>query len=465
MFERLKNWIRGHKMRDEVEQISDTLCSDRMETAQKIWADAFYNSPEWCNRFKWRTAKFPGIVTARIATLCAAEMKLSSGAGERAKWVDGQLRRFVLNDIRNTIQKAAALSFVALKPYVEGNNIYCEVNAPGTFLPKKVNGGVIDSGVFVDTKYTKSGGRERCYIRLEEHEMTGDGVRVTNKAYDKESMRPVPLTVIPEWATLAPEVIYPNLARPLFSVLTMPFANQVDPYSKLPVSIYANSIDTFEKIDRIYNDFLWEVESGRRKQIFDITAVKQRPNQSETDLTKYETTDQYILLNMDGGSAPYGDYTPTLRIAEYQSAIDAQVRLLEAQIGVSAGTFNFNIRDGAAPQTATEILHNSAETFNTIKAIQEGMRQAFENLVYTYDTYAALYDLAPTGNIEPVLEFGDSVFEDTATEFLRRKALADAGYLKPEELLSWYFAATPEQAREMLPTLQAGPGLFGEGMA
>jgi A118 family predicted phage portal protein len=464
MFERLKNWIRGLTMRNKIEQFTDTISGDRMETAQKIWADAFYNTPAWCEPFKWRTTKFPGIVTGRIATLCTSEMKLSSGDSERAKWIDEQLQRFILNDIRNIIQKAAALSYVVLKPYIYGNNVACEVSRPGMFYPEDIVGGMVVSGVFVDEKSIRNGNREQKYVRLEKHQMTPDGVRITNKAYINDGMsagKEVPLSTVPEWANLAPEVIYHNLDRPLFSVLAMPFTNQIDPNSRLPVSIYANSMDAFEKIDRIYNDFLWEVESGRRKQIFDITAVQATESPKAFDPQKYETTDQFILLNMGDRSAPYGDYTPALRIAEYQSAIDVQVRLLEAQIGVSAGTFNFNIQTGTAPQTATEILHNSTETFNTIKAIQEGMRQGLENLIYIYDTYATIYGLAPAGGITPVLEFGDSVFEDTATEFLRRKALADAGYLKPEELLSWYFAVTPEQAAEMIPAVQTGSMLFG----
>ncbi|MGL5513554.1 MAG: hypothetical protein ACRDBM_10035, partial [Sporomusa sp.] len=47
--------------------------------------------------------------------------------------------------------------------------------------------------------------------------------------------------------------------------------------------------------------------------------------------------------------------------------------------------------------------------------------------------------------------FGDSVFEDTGTEFVRRKALADAKYLKPELLNAWYFGVSEEEAKEMMP--------------
>jgi hypothetical protein len=150
-----------------------------------------------------------------------------------------------------------------------------------------------------------------------------------------------------------------------------------------------------------------------------------------------------------------------LRVADYQSAIDAQVRLLEAQIGVSAGTFNFNLRDPSAPKTATEIMHNSVETYNTVKAIQEGMRQGLENLAYIYDTYASLYNLAPAGKVSPVLEFGDSIFEDTDTVLMRYKSYADSGYLKPEILLQKAFGVTEEQALAMIPAPQAGAMLFG----
>ncbi|MGL5513591.1 MAG: hypothetical protein ACRDBM_10220, partial [Sporomusa sp.] len=340
--------------------------------------------------------------------------------------------RFVMRDIRKHIQKAAALSFVALKPYVEGGNIYCDVNTPATFFPTAIKGDDIQSGVFVETKKVKHGNQETIYVRFENHALEEKGVRITNRAYKADNVKEgaeIPLGTVAEWEKLEPESLVENTDRPLFAVIKMPFANQVDPASKLPVSLYANAMDSFEKIDRIYNDFLWEMESGRRKQIFDVTAVKQGnkgDDEGVTDLAHYETTDQHLVLDMGTEGDMFADYTPEMRVEAYQNAMNIQVRLMETQVGISNGTFDFDVKSGVSRAlTATEVIADENETYNTVKGLQEnGIKQGLIDLVYIYDTYATLYNLVPKGDIEPSIEFGDSVFEDTGTEFVRRKALA-----------------------------------------
>lgn len=72
-------------------------------------------------------------------------------------------------------------------------------------------------------------------------------------------------------------------------------------------------------------------------------------------------------------------------------------------------------------------------------------------MLYWFDAYASLYGLAPAGRFEPAVSFGDSIFEDTGTEFARRMQMADANYLRPELLLAWYFGVSEDKAREMMP--------------
>lgn len=454
MFEKFLSWIKGvlGLNRAKIEQITDSLVtSAAMWDAVQEWSAAFYNKPPWDKECKQKSTKFPGLVSGYAATLCAAELKLSTGSGARAEWLQEQIERFVLRDVRNSIQKAAAISYVALKPYVDGQNIYCDVATPDYFFPTSINGGMIQSGIFVDVAEVD----KKTYIRLEEHTWNNGAVTITNRAFREDAVgkgKEVPLGTVPSWADLVPEITVQNLERPLFAVLKMPFANQVDPQSKLPVSLYANAMGTFERLDRLYNDFNWETDSGRRKQIFDITAVQNSGQIKQTDLAHYKTTDQYLVLDMGNEAKPYDDYTPDMRVEEYQNALNLQVRLLESQIGVSTGTFDFDIKSGVSrTMTATEVLADENDTYNTVKAIQEnGLKQGLIDLVYIYDTYATLYKLAPAGSVNPGVEFGDSIFEDTGTEFLRRKAIVDAGGAPLWWLDGWYLGIDEEEAKKLV---------------
>lgn len=471
MWERFTNWIRGLLgiNREELSKITGSLAtSSQMEDAQEAWRLAFINQPAWDKDRQFKTSKFPGLVTSYVASLCSAELTLSCGVGKRAEWIQDQLDRFVLYDIRNHIQKAAALSYIVLRPSSDGVNLYSDLFTPDTFIPIEIKGGKILSGVFIITQTVKNGAKETVYIRLETHQMQDGIVHISNRAYKADNVKAnaeVPLSVVDDWADL-PTDADAKVGRPLFAVLKMPFANQVDLTSALPVSLYVNAMDSFEKIDRLYNDFIWEMESGRRKQIFDITAVQWDERTPQTNLAHYKTTDQYIVLNMGGKgdpNKPYDDYTPEMRVEAYQSALNLQVRMLESQVGVSPGTFDFDVQGGVSrAKTATEVLADSIDTYNTIKAIQEnGLRQGLVDLAYVYDIYATQYGLAPAGAISPTVEFGDSIFEDTGTEFLRRKALVDAGYEDPVNLLAWYYGEDVKQAAKRLPAQQTATGIFG----
>ena len=51
-----------------------------------------------------------------------------------------------------------------------------------------------------------------------------------------------------------------------------------------------------------------------------------------------QTTDLYLSMDLTGDMGqgdPFRDYTPALRVEEYQKAIDIQCRLLERQTGFS----------------------------------------------------------------------------------------------------------------------------------
>ena len=64
------------------------------------------------------------------------------------------------------------------------------------------------------------------------------------------------------------------------------------------------------------------------------------------------------------------------------------------------------------------------------------------------DALADLYGLCAPGDWEAAIRFGDSVFEDTGAEFDRLFRLTEAGILKPEKLLGWYFGVDEDRAAQ-----------------
>ena len=102
-------------------------------------------------------------------------------------------------------------------------------------------------------------------------------------------------------------------------------------------------------------------------------------------------------------------------------------------------------------KTAEEIRTSKQRSYAAVCMMQSALQKALEHLVWAMDFYATMYNLAPRGEYEVSFSFGDGVLEDADKEFATRKSLVDAGYLKPEALVAWYFGTSEEEARKMMP--------------
>ena len=107
--------------------------------------------------------------------------------------------------------------------------------------------------------------------------------------------------------------------------------------------------------------------------------------------------------------------------------------------------------------TATQVLSEDRTTYNTVSQLQRQLRPVLEALSRITVTLARFYGIECEDG-ECAIEFGDSVFEDTGTEFNRRFQMVQAGLLKPEEFNAWYFGVPLDKAREMLPPMSEAFG-------
>ena len=430
--------------------INNIQVSNKMAESITAWFRLFYDENDTVKGE--HHTRFVNVLTNYMATLVTNEILLSAGTGSRADYINDQINRFVMPNIRPNIQLAGVGGQVILKPFISGKNIYSEIITADRYYPTRINGaGVVEAGFFTDFDTLNN----RTVVKIERFDLQKEGLYINNKAYysNKDGVGgEIPLTEVYRWKDIQPDILVSGIDRVHFTSLRMPFANCVDGTSKLPVSIFSNAIDALNELDFIWSEFLREVHTGKRRLMFDRTTLKEfkgKPPINYSDLA----TDFYVVLsgNPDQLKTLYNDYTPEMRIEEYQQAINIVIRLVEMLCGFSAGTFTFDLKTGK--MTATQVVSEDKDTYNTIKAIQEsGMAQGIKDLIYLYDVYATLYGLAPVGKVEPSVTFGDSIFEDTAVEFSRRKQMADGGYLKKEKFVSWYFGISDEEAKsEYMP--------------
>lgn len=404
--------------------------SPAMAGEMETWRRAFYREGPWSGG-----AGLPATLTGYAATLVTNELELRWGTGDRAAYFAAQTPALAAR-LHEAVQLAAVFGWAVLRPVVEEGKFCFQLWAPGQVFPTRFSAdGAITAGYFAD--------RRGEYLRVEEFSYGKGTLTLRNRAYRARGEvlgQEVPLSVRPEWENISPELVLSGLRGPLFGVIKMPFANTVEPVSPLPVSLYAGALESMAEFDRVYGDFLYELHSGRRKNIIERGAIvpegRRKPRRPGTNYLD-PTTDTYILDPQEEHS-PFQDYSPEIRTEQYLSGLKTILHIIENQCHLSPGSLSIDQRTGA--MTATEVISQDKTTYNTCAAIQNrGLTPGLLAVMDAMEDLADLYGMAPAGDTQKAIVYGDGIFEDTQKEFERRMEMAREGVIGKEAVREWYF--------------------------
>ena len=439
----------------------DVSLSNEMSEAIKLWADMYENNSSWLKENEIFSLGVASAVSSEIARAVTLEMRVNVGAGARAKFLQAQLDK-VLSKMRIMVEYGAAKGGLMFKPYPKGNVIEVDYVQADQFYPTEFDAnGNITGCIFADQK-TRNG---KFYTRLEYHHfgsMTMSdksslaGYVIENMAFRSTSSSElgemVPLNSVAEWAEIEPVAVI-NVDRPLFAYFKYPLANNIDPTSPIGVSCYSRATGLIEQADKIYSSLVWEFESGQRALYADILAFM-----DEDGKKVLPTKRLYRALN--GVSNPIGgnpeglfhEWSPEFREQSILSGLDAVLKKIEFQCGLSYGT----ISDPAVEaKTATEIKISRQRTYATITDTQKSLQNAIEQLLWAMDIWATLYNLAPAGKFTPVYAFDDSIVVDKDQMFQQDMRLVQSGLMGKVEFRMRNFGEDEETARKMIALVKS----------
>lgn len=358
---------------------------------------------------------------------------------------DERLNSFVQKNLLPRLDRIMQLTLVGgytvIKPYItRSGEIFFDMGTSRDFLPITLDeNGQITEGIFFERVRYEG----KIYERREWHCFRNGTHTVRNSAYIYGTRNRVELGSVPRWKGLSEGGEIPS-DIPMIATLRTPYANNIDLDSALPVSLFANSVGTLHEIDAAHSEYIAEFRKMRAKVFADDTVMH----------GKEGIPDDYFVIvdpnGMDTVDKQIMTYAPQIREEAHKAAINTELRLYEVQIGVSCGTFTFDSAKGLV--TATQVLSEDRTTFNTVAQLQRQLRPVLEAVAEITANLARFYGFNVVDG-KPAIEFGDSVFEDTGTEFSRRFQMVQAGLLKPEEFNAWYFGVTLDKAREMLPEM------------
>lgn len=439
---------------------AEIAISSEMQAAIDLWGSMFKDQAPWIDE-NTESLGLPAAIAGEIARLATTEFESTIEGSPRADFLQEEYNR-VIDSLRNNTEIAAAGGGLVFKPYVDGDHIAIDCIPAWRFLPTTFNSrGEVTGAVFVE-QVTKG---KTYYTRMEQHQLTNSGYQIRNLAFTSSTQAsigtPCPLGTVDEWADLEPEAIIRHKDgsipdRALFSYFRIPFANNIDPASPLGVSVFGRAARLIEQADKQYSRILWEFE-GTELAIDASEGALKTANGVTKQPTRRKRLFRELGIDRGTGGDLYEVFSPEIRDTSLFNGLDKILKRIEFNCYLSYGTLS---DPQNVEKTAEEIKSSKQRSFSAVRDVQKSMQTALEHLVWIMDVYTSLYKLAPKGEYEVSFSWGDGIMENTDLEFNRRKMLADAGYLKPEKLIAWYFGTSEEEAKDYIP--KQAPGLFDE---
>lgn len=453
-FKELTNLILRNKAKEEFDIYPRE--SERVDAFIERCAQVYAGNAPWVDEDTHiKTINFAKSIASETARLTCIGIGIKVDGSKRAEWLQKQLDKAYFS-LRHWVEYGAAYGTIVLKP--NGEDI--DVVMPSDFLPTHRDGDKIVGGVFQDFEYDPT--LEKWYIRLEYHRFVKDKYIITNKCFVGDSKNDTHRSIAIEktpWNGMLEEAVIDGLEKPLFSVLRMPQANNIDMESPMGLPVYADAITELEDLDIAYSRNVQEIIDSRRTVLLDSDRLMPTGEpigrrglvglaraQEAVGLPDYIKT-----VYGDGANDIYHEINPTLNTETRIRGINSLLSQIGYKCGFSNGYFVFNEKSGMV--TATQVESDDRRTLQFIKDVRDKLESALDDLIYALDKFADLYDYAPVGKYEVHYDFGDIVYsyeQDKATWW---------GYVLQGKVPAWkYFEKfenmTEEEAKELVKEAQ-----------
>ncbi|MBQ6787542.1 MAG: hypothetical protein IJO85_07465 [Lachnospiraceae bacterium] len=471
----IRSWISRMFTRDvEREFKVESIESDIMSAAIKEWSEIYQGKPPWADDDieSFNFAKKICNETARLTTL---DLKINVEGSVRAEWLQALADSFIVKMQQEEFEKACAFGHIIIKP--NGSGI--DYIMPWEYVPVDTDvDGNITAAIFFDRYHDEDGKwyyTRMEYHRFEELESVGETVyAITNKIYRSAGKDGLGLPIMlkdTKWSWMQEEEYIANIEKPLFAVLKMPVANNVDINSPLGCSIFANAEKELKNLDIAHTRLGDEIFDSQKKifmgdmlTVGEGKPVKGRtsPNGAVDKIGKKLPRYVHILPGTETGEE-YHEINPQLQTDERIKGINHFLNLVGVKCGYSTGQFVLDGRTGHV--TATQVEADDRETIQLIKQIRDVFQKATDNMLYAANAIADIYNITPVGAYEVKYAFGDITYnweEDRARHW---------GYVIQGKYPLWRYyvkfeGMSEEEAKEIVAEAQGESaeksGLFEE---
>ena len=415
----------------------------------QVWRDIYAGRPSWQ---KYETRGLYGTRTEWRFLLNAGKMIVSDLAGlifaEKPEITTDEAVEQILKDnnflvnLKEWLEKSLALGNGALKwTFKDGKPIIDFVVATD-FLPVSYGTGGVTEADFAST--TVRDGKE--FKIVEQHRKVDGGYTVTLVAYKKQASGEYKQCLASE-AGIDTDPVFIETTRPLFVIWKNPDANNIDMYSPLGVSVFANGVDSIQQADEAFDNLSHERTETRRKVIIGKSMINTVFDTAKKKQAVYYNKNDTVWVAFDDDekeSMMPKEINFEFRIQQIISDINVTLAILCRQCGLSDNFVSF---DGKSMKTATEVISENSKTFRKKKNIENSLTPVIVEFLSVLKDIGPLFGIK-TSDDDYTVTWDDSVIEDRAAKETRVLARYNAKTLTLEDVLEQLDGMTKEQAIE-----------------
>ena len=259
---------------------------------------------------------------------------------------------------------------------------------------------------------------------------------VKNKLVCEKTKKEAPL---PEGIA---EEFYTDSDVPLFQILMPNTANNVCVDSPMGISVFANAIDVLEGIDLVYDSYQNEYRLGKKRIIVPLSMAKIEMEQQGDILPVFDDNDTefYAFSGADPDDFSINEINMELRADAHEVGLQRNLDLLSDLCGFGTGKYSYQ---AGRLKTATQIVSEQSDLFRNLKKHELIAENVIKSLVS-----AILFLTGEDHTQEIIVNFDDSIIEDSETVAKRALSEKQAGIIDAAEYLVRVYKLPREQAEE-----------------
>lgn len=350
------------------------------------------------NMAKKVAAEYAKVLFNEQAEIIVGEVKDENGkeiANPLNDWIQHVLEH---NDFKKNLSRylepAMALGGLAVRPYFNKDSQEIEFSwaLADAFYPLRSNSNKISECAIPFPSTETVGDTTYYYTKLEFHEWVWDEEKkkhkyvVTNELYESESpdILGKQVDLKKQYPKLAKKAIFYNMSRPQFAYLKPAGFNNINPYSPLGLGVYDNSKNTLDRLNLTFDEFNMEIKRGRRRIAVSEMLMKGKVDHRTNEITDFFDDDEDVFVRVPGSKMDdmtIKDLTSDIRTTEYVAAINHHLRTLEMETGLSTGTFTFNGEGIRSTKTATEVVSENSQTYQSRNMHEKELRKFIQELI------------------------------------------------------------------------------------